>query len=166
MAPRNVVLIGFMGAGKTEVGRALAGLLGFEALDTDEMVAIEAGRPVPEILAAEGEEGFRAREAETVARASVGTGRVIACGGGAVLQLRNYAALREAGPIVYLRASPATLRARLGGGEGRPLLEGGRSFDRLLAAREPAYESAADHVVDTDGISPEDAARRIVEMLA
>jgi shikimate dehydrogenase len=90
-------------------------------------------------------------------------GRVIACGGGTILVLRNYRALRDAGDIVYLRSSPATLRSRLSAPTGRPLLHDPAAFDRLLAERMPAYEAAADVVVDTDGRAPAEIAAEILD---
>jgi shikimate kinase len=153
-----------MGAGKTAVGRALAERIGYDLYDTDEMVGSTAGLSIPEIFASEGEAGFRKREADAVTRACAGTRRVIACGGGAVLQLRNYGILKGAGPIVYLRAPAETLRARVGNGAGRPLLAD-RGFERLLAERLPAYEAAADHIVDTEDRSPDDVAGEIAARL-
>jgi shikimate kinase len=166
--PANVVLIGFMGAGKTAVGAALAERLGFELVDTDTIVTQDAGMNVPAIFAAEGENGFRRREAEAVAKACAGTGRVIACGGGAVLALRNYQALKDAGPIVFLRTGADELIRRLGDGKGRPLLGGdvSEAVPRLLAERGPAYDAAADLVVDTDGRDPGDLADQIARELA
>jgi shikimate kinase len=166
--PANIVLIGFMGAGKTVVGAALAERLGFELIDTDSLVASDAGMDVPAVFAAEGENGFRRREAEAVAKACAGTGRVIACGGGAILALRNYQTLKEAGPIVFLRTSVDELVRRLGDGKGRPLLGGkpSEAVPRLLAERGPAYDAAADLVVDTDGRDPADLADQIVRVLA
>ena len=168
MPPRSVVLIGFMAAGKTAVGRALASKLGYEFCDTDAMVVETAGRTVEEVFAAEGEEGFRARERDAVVRAAARPGRVVACGGGAILSVRNYGVLKGAGPIVYLRASPDELIARLGTGSGRPLLGGDpkKAVPKLLAERAPAYETAADLVVDTDGRAPEEVATEIAEKLA
>lgn len=167
MPPRSVVLIGFMAAGKTQVGRALAARLGFEFCDTDEMVAASAGRTVEEIFAAEGEQGFRDLERDAVVRAAARPGRVVACGGGAVLSVRNYGVLKGTGPIVYLRTSPDELIARLGRGEGRPLLGGdpATAVPRMLSERAPAYETAADLVVDTDGRAPDEVATEIAERL-
>jgi len=166
--PRSVVLIGFMAAGKTAVGRALASRLKFEFCDTDDMVTAAAGRTVEEIFAAEGEQGFRSLERAAVIQAAARPGRVIACGGGAVLSVRNYGVLKGAGPIVYLRTSADELIARLGNGEGRPLLAGDPSeaVPRMLSERAPAYETAADVVVDTDGRAPAEVAEEIAEKLA
>jgi len=167
MPPRSVVLIGFMAAGKTTVGRALASLLRFEFCDTDEMIAASAGRTVEEIFAAGGEDGFRALERDAVVQAAARPGRVIACGGGAVLAVRNYGVLKGAGPIVYLRTSVEELLARLGTGEGRPLLRGdpAEAVPRLLSERAPAYETAADLVVDTDGREAAEVAGEIASKL-
>ncbi|MFY9587732.1 MAG: shikimate kinase [Actinomycetota bacterium] len=168
MPPRSVVLIGFMAAGKTAVGRALADRLGFEFCDTDAMVVEASGRSVADLFAAEGEEGFRVRERDAVVRAAARPKQVVACGGGAILSVRNYGVLKGAGPIVYLRTSPDELVARLGNGEGRPLLAGDpkTAVPKLLAERAPAYETAADLVVDTDGRSPAEIATEIAEKLA
>jgi shikimate kinase len=103
-----------------------------------------------------------------VLEAAAKPGRVIACGGGAILSFRNFGILKGAGPIVYLRTSVDELVARLGSGEGRPLLRGdpAESVPRLLAERAPAYETAADLIVDTDGRAPGEVARDILERLA
>jgi shikimate kinase len=168
MPPRSVVLIGFMGTGKTEVGRALAERLGYEFCDTDEMIVAADGRAISEIFAAEGEPFARQLERDAVVRAAARPRRVIACGGGTILSVRNYGVLKGAGPIVYLRTSADELIARLGNGEGRPLLEGdpAKAVPRILSQRAPAYETAADVVVDTDGRSPADVAAEIAEKLA
>jgi len=163
--PGNVVLIGFMGAGKTVVGRALSEKLGFQLFDTDRMVEELAGRQIAELWDAEGEEGFRAREHDAVLKACAGSGRVIACGGGAVLEIRNYGILKGAGTVVYLRAPASVLRERVGIALDRPLLREEGAFDKLLAERQPAYESAADVIVDTDEKSPDEVSSEIAERL-
>jgi len=160
------VLIGFMGAGKSSIGRVLADRLSFRFFDTDAMVEESAGQTISEIWNAEGEAGFRSREADAVVNACAGTGRVIACGGGAVLEIRNYGILKGAGTVVYLRAPAPVLRARVGNGMDRPLLKDAGAFDRLLAQRTPAYESAADLIVDTDERTPDELAGDIARQLA
>jgi shikimate kinase len=165
MAPRNVVLIGFMGAGKSAVGHALAERMGAKLFDTDAMIEKETGSTIDDLFRSRGEEEMRSIEHEMILRACAGTGRVIATGGGAVLQIRNYGILKGAGTVVYLRAPADVLRARVGAGSGRPLLSQRGAFDRLLAERMPAYESAADLIVDTDAGEPDEIAARIVEIL-
>lgn len=167
MLPRSVVLIGFMAAGKTAVGRALAERYGYEFTDTDAMVEASARATVPTIFEALGEDGFRALERDAVVRAAAREGRVIACGGGAILSVRNFGVLKGAGPIVYLRTSVDELIARLGRGEGRPMLHGdpAETVPKLLSERAPAYESAAELIVDTDGRTPGEIADEIVERL-
>ncbi len=164
--PRNVVLVGFMGAGKSAVGAALASSLGWSLHDTDAAVEAATGKTVDEIWAAEGEEGFRVHEHDAILHACAGEKRVIACGGGSILRLRNFGILKSAGLVVYLRGSRDVLLARVGGGAGRPLLAEPGAFDRLLAERSPAYESAADAIVDVDGRLPEEIAAEIVGLLS
>jgi shikimate kinase len=163
--PGNIVVIGFMGAGKSVVGKALARRLGFRFQDTDEMVERKTKRSIEEIFETDGEARFRELEHSAIKQACRGSSRVIACGGGAILQLRNHELLKDAGPVVYLRATNETLRARLRNPDGRPLLKASGSFERLLAERAPGYEAAADVVVDVDSGTPEDVAGRIVEAL-
>ena len=160
------MLIGFMGAGKSAVGRALAERLGFTLYDTDAIVEDAAGKPISELWDTEGEEGFRAREHDAVLQACAGSGRVIASGEGAVLEIRNYGILKGAGMVVYLRAPADVLRARVGIALDRPLLRDPSAFDRLLAERTPAYESAADLIVDTDGRAPDEIAADIAERVS
>ena len=150
---RNIVLVGFMGAGKSEVGRLLAAVTGRRFIDTDALIEAEAG-PIPRIFASEGEHGFRVRERKAIAEASRIKGAVLATGGGAVLSERNVRALRRNGTIVYLEASARELKRRVGDAQGRPLLAGAVSVDALLRRRRPAYRAAADLTVRTDGNDP------------
>lgn len=164
---QHLVLVGLMGAGKTEVGRRCAESLGRPLVDTDEMVEAAAGVPITEIFAAEGEAGFREREVQAVADA-VATPRpaVIACGGGAVLDARNRRLLGEAGYVVWLTAPPERLAERVASDASRPLLAGGDALGelrRLTELREPAYRSVAAAVVDTTDRSPDEVARTVLE---
>jgi shikimate kinase len=148
----SIVLIGPMGSGKSEVGRAVARRLGHPFIDTDEMVEASAGRSVAEVFAEEGEAGFRARESAAVREAVRAPRAVIACGGGVVLDPGNVAALRSAGAVVYLEVSPATAAGRVGGGMGRPLLAGssdvGSRLADIIQQRAHLYEATADCRVD------------------
>lgn len=163
-------LVGMMGAGKSTIGPALARRLRRRFVDTDAEIERESGLAVGELFAREGEEAFRARERELVGRL-LGQPAVVALGGGAIARDEVRAAVLGAGPVVYLRARPDTLLARLGDCGTRPLLAG-LSPDRqlarlreLVAAREPAYASAA-IAVDTDGVAVDEVVERIARGLA
>jgi shikimate kinase len=164
---RHLVLVGLMGAGKTTVGLRCAELLGRPFLDTDELVVATAGVPFDDIWAAEGEQGFRARERAAVADAAASpTPLVISCGGGTVLDADNRRALREHGVVVLLTASSAALAARLAHDNSRPLLIGNdktATLERLSALRQPAYEAAAHVDVDTEGRSVDEVAADVVK---
>ena len=158
--PRHLVLVGLMGAGKSTVGPRCAKRLGRPFVDTDEVIASAAGMSVAELFAREGEPAFRALERDAVAEAGAAiVPSVIAVGGGAVVDAENRRLLREAGFVVWLRANPAQLAARVGDGRGRPLLDQAPLGDTaatlagLEARRRSAYEAAAHTTVDTDGLA-------------
>ena len=134
----NVILIGFMGTGKTAVGKRVASRLGRRFVDTDDLIEERAGRSIPRIFAEDGEPGFRRLEAEVIAQAVAGDGRVIATGGGAVLSRANMTCLRRSGVIVALRADAESILARVGRAEYRPLLGDApeENIRRLLRERE------------------------------
>jgi shikimate kinase / 3-dehydroquinate synthase len=163
----NVVLIGFMGTGKTAVGREVARQLGWPFIDTDVLIEERAGRPIAQIFAEDGEEAFRRLEAATVEAASEGEGVVIATGGGVVLRKENMDRLRRNGLIIALRADPAAIRARVGSGVDRPLLgsDPEAAIRRLLAERE-AFYGDADLTVDTTALSLEEIVARVLTFVA
>ena len=158
------------GAGKSTVGRLLARRLGCGFADTDDDVCRLTGRTIPEIWADGGEEAFRAFESDALAGRLAPAAdparpawSVLAVGGGAVVAAPNRATMRRAELVVWLRASIATLAARLGDGTGRPLIEVDptAAIVRLEAARRPLYAQLADHVVDVDDRIPADIAEDI-----
>lgn len=162
-----VFLIGFMGAGKTTVGRLLAAGLGTTFTDLDEEIVREQGRSVSEIFGAHGETGFRDAERAAL-RAAAARGGVIACGGGVVTDEGSRALLAEAGTVVYLRVSSDEALARCGTEiSGRPLLRAcdPAAASALLASRESLYAAAATIAVDTEGRTPEEVADAISEAL-
>lgn len=161
----NIVLIGFMGAGKSTVGRELERLGGFRLIDLDTVIVQQAGRSIPEIFASEGEERFRQYEAAAL-RSLGGVRRtVIATGGGIIGGEENWAVMRRLGCVVYLRAAWPTLCQRLAGSQGRPLADAGQERTRveeLWLRRLPLYERA-DISVDTDGLSATAVAMAILQ---
>ena len=167
---RNVYLIGFMGAGKSTVGRILGEALGMEFLDTDRLIVERTGLPIPEIFSRFGEEYFRTLEREVLEEITGKRGLVVALGGGAPMDDENWCRLRESGVTVYLRESPEVLAARLADDDTRPLLVGHSGEARkerirsLLASREPRYLEA-EVVVECRGRRPEDVAADVLRRL-
>ena len=164
---KNIVLIGFMGTGKTSTGRLLASRLGCTFVDTDQKVEEAAGMTVSEIFARHGEAHFRALEAEVVRRVARARQTVISTGGGVVLNPANMRALRERGAIVALTASVDTILERTARRHARPLLEQDdrrQAVEALLNERRDLYRQA-DFMVSTDGITPLQAANQIINFI-
>jgi shikimate kinase len=162
------VLVGMMGSGKSSIGRAVASRLGVGFVDSDEQIEQRTGRTVQEIFELDGEPAFRKLEAEALAAAVDACDRsVIAAAGGVVLDPANRELLRRAGTVVWLRARPEVLAARVGGGEHRPLLgdDALGVLRRLDVERAALYEDVAGAVVDVGDLSPAEAAARIVELV-
>lgn len=165
-----IVLVGLMGAGKTSVGRVLAGRLGRPFVDLDEVIEATSGSSVREVFDSEGEAGFRAREAAALGEVLARTdGPVVATGGGVVTTPGNLEFLRHCTQVVWLRADVPVLAARVeADGSTRPLLAGSapiQALARLVDERAPRYAEVADAVVDTDGLEPEAVAAAVVEAL-
>lgn len=161
------VLIGFMGAGKSSVGRVLARRLGAEFVDLDARIESAAGASVQEIFASRGEGVFREMEKEAIREAVSVPGRVIAAGGGAFLDPGNRALLKGYAPVVLLEVSPETVIRRLSGDASRPLLGEGDREGRvrdLLARRRQSY-GEADFAMDTDGLTVHQVADRVAALL-
>ena len=159
-----ITLTGFMGSGKTTVGKVLADFLGCPFMDLDDLVVKKAGKSIPDIFAQDGEPAFRQLEArllrQTVEKYAENT-VVLALGGGAVLAPASAALLQEKTVCIYLRATLETLLARLEGETaGRPLADA--DLAARLSARTPVYEQTAHVVIDTDGLSPEEIADEII----
>ncbi len=150
---RNVILCGFMGCGKTTVGRELAARTGMTFVDMDVYIEEQAGMTVSDLFAHYGEEEFRRREREACRELAARTNQVIAAGGGALTFPVNAEALRQSGVIVLLEISPQAVLARLEGDTTRPLLQRpdkAEAVRQLLNDRLPLYQKAADCRVNAE----------------
>jgi 3-dehydroquinate synthase len=163
----NVVLIGFMGSGKSSVGPHLARLMNRPFIDLDDAIEADAGRSVAEIFSSEGEAGFRDWEARCLQRALDGTGSVVAVGGGAPMRDDSWQRIRDGNCVVALTAEPEELARRLNGSRDRPLLRAGAPsvIASLLPQRLTRYLEA-DVVMKTDGIGPAEVARQLQQRLS
>ncbi len=149
----NIALIGFMGTGKTAVGKVLAEKLGKKFVELDSLIEQRVGKPIPDIFQQDGEAAFRELEIEITEEVARDKNLVIACGGGIVLNAVNIERLRKSARMVYLTASPGVILKRVANEEGqRPLLEVDNptlAIRDMLSFRKPFYEKAADIKIDT-----------------
>ena len=160
----NIVLIGFMGSGKSTVGRMLARRLRFHFLDTDHLVEERAQMSIKSIFARYGEAHFRERETATLESLLNTRRHVLATGGGIVTQPCNLPLLRQLGWVVLLQADPDEIFRRVARNKDRPLLhvsDPRAQVDTMLAARQPLYEEAAQFRVDSTGMRREDVAELV-----
>lgn len=161
---RNIALIGFMGSGKSSVGRLVAAQLGFQFLDTDELIERRAGKTISEIFAQDGETTFRQWEKTIVEELSQQRGVVISTGGGLGAQADNLARLKNHALVVCLWASPEVIYRRVCHQTHRPLLRHAdprEVIQRLLAEREPVYKQA-DALLDSGMRSIREVAHQVV----
>jgi shikimate kinase len=162
---KNIVLTGFMGTGKTEVGRELSRILGWKIIDVDEEIVKARNMTVNEIFGGMGEPAFRDMETEMIRKVSQNNNVIISTGGGAVLRQENMDILREHGVIICLWASPETILRRTRSNSERPLLQVEdplKKIKELLEFRRPFYEKA-DFMIETDEKSPFHIAKEILE---
>ncbi len=166
--PRNIFLVGPMGAGKSTVGRQLSRALKKRFIDSDKAIEERTGASIALIFDVEGEEGFRRREHAIIDELTALDDIVLATGGGAVLHEDNRAALRSRGFVVYLSAPLELLVERTARDRSRPLLQTDDPAARvaeLLEARDPVYRQVADLVVQTDRRSARHVVREIQNRL-
>ena len=175
MKNQNIVLIGFMGCGKSSVARELSSLLNIPALDLDAEIERVAGKTVAQIFAQNGEDFFRDLETRTL-REVLGQNAIVATGGGVPTGEENRALLKKSQSLIaYLRTSPRTLATRIRQQPGvRPLIDGGGKLSHretlyvvedLLSRREKFYYECATLSLDTDKLSPHQVATQIASEL-
>ena len=165
---RSVALIGFMGTGKTTVGKRLARRLGYRFVDSDAEIERRTGASIRAIFLEQGEPVFRSLESETIAALAAQPDQVISTGGGTALQAGNAELLRANCLVIWLTASPGVILKRVGNAETRPLLAGASDplarIRQLLDARSRIYEAAAHLRVDTTDRKPEAVVEEIVRL--
>jgi shikimate kinase len=166
--PKNVFLIGPMGAGKSAVGRQLARTLHLTFMDSDEEIESRTGVDIAFIFEKEGEPGFRTRESKVIDDLSNMDGIVLATGGGAIIDAESRSRLGARGYVVYLKTGIDQQLARTRRGRERPLLEHGdprETLEALMADREPMYYEIADLTVETDGRKVSAVANEIIDAI-
>ncbi len=164
--PLNVVLVGFMGCGKTTLGSRLAKKLGFTFVDMDDCIVRKAGRTISDIFAAEGEAGFRRIESEVLEELLARDHMVVATGGGVVTVPENHLKLKALGFIIWLNLPENAIWNRLSRNRTRPLLRTEnpkQTVQDLLEKRLPLYAAVADLEADTKDLTPDEAAYGIAE---
>lgn len=162
----NIVLVGFMGTGKTSVGQKLAARLQMPMIDTDDIIGEDSGLDIPDIFARYGETHFRDLESVAVRKAANLENHVISTGGGVVLRESNLEMLKRNGTVFCLTATPEEIWRRVGNETHRPLLRDPNPLDKIeqmLLERRPFY-ARADHDIPTTGLSIEAVTDKIVEI--
>ena len=162
---KNIILVGFMGTGKTTVGQLLAEQTGMPLVDMDAAIEQRAGKPITEIFAQDGEPHFRELERDIARELAVQEGQIVSTGGGIVLNLDNITDYEKNGLVVCLLASPETVLDRVKHDTTRPLLAGDKQekIIQLLETRKPLYE-AITHKIDTDDLEPEAIVSQIIAL--
>lgn len=165
---QSIVLIGFMGSGKTTVGEVLAARSGAKFTDTDKIIESNEGKSISEIFETVGEEGFRRLENTVLSGLSKlsGNGLVISTGGGIVTKPENIPLLKKAGLVVWLRVNPETVVKRLEGDKTRPLLAGGdplKKVEKLMRERQSCYAAAADVIIDCDDLRADEIVNLVLQ---
>lgn len=168
LTPKNIVLIGFMGCGKSTVGRSLHQRLGYELTDMDHQIEQAMGKKISEIFKEEGEKAFRDFETLQLVEIAKDTDRrhIVSTGGGVIVRKDNRALLRQLGYVVWLDAPFETILERTSRNQDRPLLNQGNAAAKvasLLTEREPWYRDTAHLKVDTAGLDSDEIATGILE---
>lgn len=163
----NIILIGFMGSGKSSVGKLLARKINYDFMDTDKMIEDRQKTTISKMFSVNGEDYFRNLETDLLLSLKDNIKKtVISTGGGMPIKDENIKLLRKMGHVIYLRASQSTIIDRVSGDTTRPLLKSNdlqETVERLLTLRVPFYEKAAHIKIDTDDVSVEDIVEEILQ---
>ncbi len=166
--PFNIVLIGFMGTGKTTVGKVLAEKLEMDFIDIDSLISERLGKTISQFFHENGEVAFREIEKAVVEEVSNLSNTIISCGGGVVLHEENITNLRKNGKTILLMANEETIYNRIKTDQSRPLLKNGMGIEKikeLLQYRRELYTKSADVIVNTEGKSPEAVCNEMIKII-
>lgn len=166
----NIVFIGYRGTGKSTVAAILGQRLGRRVISTDEEIVKEAKQTIPQLIEQFGWDHFRGLETQMCQKLTGQDNLVIDTGGGLILKEENVRMLKENGKIFWLTAEVSTIASRISGDTQRPSLSGTKTFveeiEEILEIRKPHYQAAADHIIPTDQISPEQIAETILSRIS
>lgn len=161
----HLILIGFMGSGKSTVARRIARNEEMVSVDMDTYIAREAGMSIPQIFQLEGEDGFRAREHAFLVHMKTSDRCILSCGGGVVTRAENRQLLKNLGTVIYLEVTAEEALSRISHPESRPMLSGSTSPAELLEKRRALYEETADIIFNTNGLTINQVTSRLTYLL-
>lgn len=164
----NIVLIGFMGAGKSTVSEYLSRKYNMDTVEMDQIIAEREKMSISDIFSVHGEEYFRDLETKLLIEMQAKTNTVISCGGGVPMRERNVKEMKKNGCVVLLTATPETILERVKDNHDRPLLEGNKTvsyISELMEKRREKYEAAADLIIETDGKSAQEICEELVQKM-
>ena len=165
---KNIVLIGFMGTGKSTIAHCLSEVYGYEVLEMDEEIVRREGMSIPDLFETKGESYFRNLETSLLIEMQSRENMVISCGGGAALREKNVEEMKKNGKVVLLTAQPETILERVKDDENRPLLKGNKNLEfiqDLMEKRREKYEASADIMLAVDGKCVQDICSEMMELL-
>ena len=164
----NIVLIGFMGAGKSTVSEYLSRKYNMDTVEMDQIIAEREKMSISDIFSVHGEEYFRDLETKLLIEMQAKTNTVISCGGGVPMRERDVKEMKKNGCVVLLTATPETILERVKDNHDRPLLEGNKTvsyISELMEKRRAKYEAAADVIIETDGKSTQEICEELVQKM-
>lgn len=164
----NIVLIGFMGSGKSTIAQYLSSNFSMEIIEMDQLIAQRENMSIPDIFSTRGEEYFRNLETNLLKEMQTQQNKIISCGGGAALRAENVAEMKKNGKVILLTASPETILERVKYDNSRPVLKGRKNVEgisKLMEQRREKYEAAADIIISTDHKSIPQICEEIVSKL-
>lgn len=165
----NIYLIGFMGAGKSTIAKALQSKLDMDVVEMDQMIVDEQGMAITDIFEKYGEDHFRDIETETLKKLKKKGSTIVSCGGGIVVRDENAGLMKEDGKVIFLTARPETILDRVKDSTDRPILNGNMNvefIEGLMAKRKDKYMAVADYLVATDGKNSDEISDEIIGLLS